>query len=353
VLACFTTTPAIGAVPLTVSFSDASQGPVAQRIWTFANGVTLTNVLNPTQAFTNEGTYTVTLTAISDQGATHHASQTISAVANYRIQPAAFQWLDAGLMFPLALNSNGVSSAITLPFPFHFYGKCYSQISVGDNGVISFGSQVLPLVSRTDLPDTNAPASILCPFWTDRTAVAANGVWMTVRGKAPSRRVVISWSVPAGGGAGGLEYQAALFESSQRILFQYRSPVDGPLNLVTSQGATVGVGHESGLVAAKYSASGANSLTNLQAMVFVPSTMTGVTNHPSASVTTLLLSTEGQFQFQLRGQPASTYVIETSTDLKQWVSASSGTTSIEGSIAFADSESVAIPKRFYRARFEP
>jgi hypothetical protein len=40
-------------------------------------------------------------------------------VANYRIQPATFRWLDAGLMFPLALSGNGVSSGITLPFPFY------------------------------------------------------------------------------------------------------------------------------------------------------------------------------------------------------------------------------------------
>ena len=353
VLASFTTTPTTGVVPLTVNFADASQGPIAQRVWNFGNGVTLTNALNPMQMFTNEGAYTVTLTVISDQGVTHQTSQGICAVANYRIQPATFQWLDPGLMFPLALSSNGVSSAITLPFPFHFYGKSYSQITVGDNGVISFGNQVQPPAFRTDLPDTNAPASILCPFWTDRSAAAANGVRMAVRGKAPSRRIVISWSVPAGGGAGTLGYQAALFESSQRILFQYLSAVDGPLGLVTSQGATVGVGHESGLVAAKYSASGASSLTNQQAMVFVPATKTGVTNHPAATAKALPPATDGPFQFQLRGQPASTYVIETSADLTHWTTAGTGTTDMEGGIAFADSQSAGLPKRFYRARFEP
>ena len=61
----------------------------------------------------------------------------------------------------------------------------------------------------------------------------ADSVRMAVRGKAPLRRIVISWSVPAASGAGELAYQAALFESSQRVLFQYLSPVDGPLAQVS------------------------------------------------------------------------------------------------------------------------
>jgi len=163
---------------------------------------------------------------------------------------------------------------------------------------------------------------------------------------------VISWSVPADGGAGTLGFQAALFESSQRILFQYLSPVDGPLRLATSQGATVGVEHESGLIAAKYSANAGSSLTNQQAIVFVPATKTGVTNYPAATVTALPLAAAGQFQFQLRGQPASTYVIEASTDLQQWETVGSGTTDLDGAISFVDPQSVCLPQRFYRAGFE-
>ena len=351
VLANFTTTPTTGAVPLTVNFTDTSRGTIVWRAWNFGDGVTLTNVFNPTQVFTNEGTYTVTLTVVSDEGVTNRASQTVNAVANYSIQAAAFQWLNTDLMFPLALGSDGVSAAINLPFPFYFYGKCYYQISVGANGVISFGAKTQPPALRTDLPDTNAPAAMLCPFWTDRAAVTANGVWMAVRGKPPLRRVVISWSVPADGGAGTLGFQAALFESSQRILFQYLSPVEGPLALATSQSATVGVEHESGLIAAKYSANAVSSLTNQQAMVFVPATKTGVTNYPAATVTALPLAAAGQFQFQLHGQSASTYVIEASTDLKQWETVGSGTTDLDGVISFVDLQSVGLPQRFYRAGF--
>ena len=75
----FTTTPTTGVAPLTVGFTDASQGAVAQRVWNFGNGLTLANVLNPAQVFTNEGTYTVTLTVVSDKGVTNRASQAICA----------------------------------------------------------------------------------------------------------------------------------------------------------------------------------------------------------------------------------------------------------------------------------
>lgn len=150
VLADFTMTTTNGTTPLTVKFADASQGAVASRVWDFGDGVKLTNVVGPSHVFTNDGTFTVTLTVTSAQGVRNRASQTVRAVGNYAIRSAGFQWVDTDLMFPLTLNSNGVSPFINLPFQFVFYGKSYLQISVTANGVISFGTQTPSVTSPTN-----------------------------------------------------------------------------------------------------------------------------------------------------------------------------------------------------------
>ena len=54
------------------------------------------------------------------------------------------------------------------------------------------------------------------------------------------------------------------------------------------------------------------------------------------------------FSFQLSGAPASTYVIEASTNLTDWtpISTNSGLT---GSVVFTNSEAANLSQRFYRA----
>jgi len=349
VLAEFTATPTTGAVPLTVHFTDASQGVIANRVWDFGDGALATNALNPTHFFTPEGSFTVTLTVTSDRGIQSRATQTIQAVPNYTILPASFQWLNTDLAIPITLNSNGVSPAINLPFPFVFYGKSYLQVTLGANGVVAFGNQGLPLPVCADLPDTNSPHAILCPFWTDLNAAPASSLWLGVRGKPPLRRVVITWA----GATGSLNFQAVLLESSQRILFQYLTSADGPLDRFTSQSAIVGIAHESGRVAARYSNNGSATLTNRQAIAFVPASKNGVTNFPVATIKAMLPTAAGQFQLQLAGQPAGTCIVEASADLSHWIPVGSGISGLDGLFGFCDLQSTSLPQRFYRARFEP
>jgi len=351
VLAGFTMTTTTGSTPLTISFADASQGAVASRVWDFGDGVKLTNAVSPGHVFTNDGTFTVTLTVTSDKGVRNCASQTVRAVGNYAIQSANFQWVDTGLMFPLTLNSNGVSPFINLPFPFCFYGKSYLQISVTANGVIGFGTQA-PSVSSP----TNSSTAILCPFWTDLNVASGARVWYCVRGKAPLRRAVIAWSpvaVSTPAGMGSISFQAVLFESSQRILFQYLLTLDGSVDALAVRNATVGVMNAGGVAAVEYSNNGSTVLTNQQAILFVPTSKVGVTNYPAAKIKTLPPNPAGQFQFQLAGQPAGTYQIEATSDLRQWAAISAGTADLDGVINFIDPQSVNFPQRFYRTKFQP
>ncbi len=62
-MADFSAQPILGTPPLTVTFTDSSSGPPADRwTWAFGDGITAT-LQHPTHVYTQTGAYTVTLTA--------------------------------------------------------------------------------------------------------------------------------------------------------------------------------------------------------------------------------------------------------------------------------------------------
>jgi len=66
-VASFTESPASGATPLTVQFTDTSNNTPTSWSWDFGDGNTST-AENPSYIYTAPGTYTVTLTAINNAG---------------------------------------------------------------------------------------------------------------------------------------------------------------------------------------------------------------------------------------------------------------------------------------------
>lgn len=84
-IASFTTSPspARGAPPLLVSFTDTSRDPdgnIASRSWNFGDNTTSTSQ-NPTHTYSAAGTYTVTLTVTDNTGQTNSAQTTVTAVS--------------------------------------------------------------------------------------------------------------------------------------------------------------------------------------------------------------------------------------------------------------------------------
>ena len=65
--AWFTVSETLGNSPLTITFSDASSGPVSGYSWDFGDGSTST-LANPVHTFTTPGTYSVTLTVTGPGG---------------------------------------------------------------------------------------------------------------------------------------------------------------------------------------------------------------------------------------------------------------------------------------------
>ncbi len=132
---------------------------------------------------------------------------------------------------PLPCSGNGggagpsgddiTSPALTLPFPFTFFGTTYTEFGISTNGNIQFGAgpySTSYLPSGNGIPSTNI----------DRVVALNFGDWMAdpgainwyVQGTAPNRRVVICFDslypYPAGS-SGELTGQVILYEGTNII----------------------------------------------------------------------------------------------------------------------------------------
>ena len=63
----FTADPLLGPAPLTVNFTDESTGDITSFLWDFGDGETSIEE-NPTHTYTDEGIYTVSLSASGPHG---------------------------------------------------------------------------------------------------------------------------------------------------------------------------------------------------------------------------------------------------------------------------------------------
>ncbi|MBI2949647.1 MAG: S8 family serine peptidase, partial [Verrucomicrobia bacterium] len=277
----FTASPMSGPAPLTVQFTDQSSGNLSRWDWDFGDGAAHSGERSPAHVYHSPGQFTATLTVTGTVGSTSSKSQLIavnSAVVNYEIQPASFNWIDPGAMSALSLGDDGVSGAISLPFDISFYGMTYRQLFVGANGLLGFAAAGLSSAANTDLPNATAPNAIIAPYWADLNPSQGGSVRVGATGTAPNRRYVISWvDVPTKGSLlvqTRMTFQAALIESANQILFQYQQIEPNRL-LGERQTSTTGIENETGTLAAKYTfQENPARLSNRQALLFVPQSST-------------------------------------------------------------------------------
>jgi len=135
---------------------------------------------------------------------------------------------------------------VNIGFAFQFYGKTYTSVCVSTNGLISFGGCNLAFANQ-DLTASSPPGNLptVAPFWNDLTfAEAGSGaIHYQTLGTAPNRRFVVQWTnaYPINAPE-GITFQVILFESSDRILFQYKDVNAGAGSPVSLGGrATVGI----------------------------------------------------------------------------------------------------------------
>ncbi|MCX8157030.1 MAG: S8 family serine peptidase [Verrucomicrobiae bacterium] len=197
------------------------------------------------------------------------------ALANYQILSTNYAWISLTNAQTLPLSNDTVSAALPLPFVFNWYGRNFTELYVGANGLLGFSPAGLHLATNTDLSSAADPVYVLCPYWDDLNPASAGSVTWGIRGEAPHRQVVVSWNgVPrASSSSTRLTFQAVLDEATQTALFQYQEVQ--PNRILTGGGgrsATVGIrGNGTPEEAARYTVNGTPfTLANQTALLFVP-----------------------------------------------------------------------------------
>ncbi len=175
VVAGFTGSPTNGVAPVAVSFTNLSSG-ATNYAWNFGDSHTSTNA-NPSNTYSNAGTYSVTLTAVG-AGGTNVFSRTnyVSIVAPV---VADFSGAPTNGVAPLIVNFTNLSSGAT-GYAWNFGDGQNSIISNPANTYSNAGTYSVTLTAvgaggTNELTRTNY-ISVVAPVVPDFTGTPTNGV---------------------------------------------------------------------------------------------------------------------------------------------------------------------------------
>jgi len=167
----------------------------------------------------------------------------------YRCQVVSPGYIEAST--PISLAGNDFYKQVSLPFPFLFYGKPYTNVFVSCNGFVSFVEDSVYAYWNAGIPDEFAPnAGIYC-FWDDLFVDLTNTVRTATTGSAPNRQFIIEWrDVYLQDYAGLMDIELVLRENGE-IVMQYRDV--SPSAPYRGAFATIGIENEEGRVAFPFS----------------------------------------------------------------------------------------------------
>jgi subtilisin family serine protease len=166
----------------------------------------------------------------------------------------------------LAFTGDDVSSTVTLPFSFRFYGTLYTQAHISSNGHLSFAA-ASTVYSNTTIPNAGIPNAAVYAFWDDLMLDTTGRVYTRTAGTAPNRSFLVEWrNVPFfGNTALRIDAEIELYENGQIVLRYRNLDTANPTELGGS--ATVGIENAAGTVALQYSAN-TPSLSNTRSIRF-------------------------------------------------------------------------------------
>jgi len=213
-------------------------------------------------------------------------------LSSSRCQNVPFQWLEVpdndnlrNQFYPtgyfVGIFDNDSSQTIDFPggFNFDFGGKSFSNVTVSDNGYLTFGDDngTLPdnfLIPAADPNPDGIPGLLIAPFWDDLTPSSNNArIYAFVEGTAPHREFVVEWSqlpILANFYSSSVTFEVVLDETTNQILFQYNT-LHGPQSDGSS--ATIGIQYNDGMAGLQYSYNQVGAVKAGQAIRFDPLTV--------------------------------------------------------------------------------
>lgn len=220
------------------------------------------------------GTYADTVSFANTTNANGNATRSLTlkvsappASTVYSVARTTYGWIDLTRYTQVLLKDDTVSGGLALPFAFTYYGKSYSAIYIGSNGLMGFTNIGMTAYYNVNIPTTTLPNYAIYPYWDDLDPGVAGTVRAAYVGTAPNRKVVVSWvGIPVGyATTTKLTFQAVLCEGSNDIIFQYQNVGTGTYS--AGVGATIGIENQTGSQACKFSYN-TKSLTNAMAIRF-------------------------------------------------------------------------------------
>lgn len=227
----------------TVSYSYSDNGCTSVTTTTAVTIKPTVNIVTSSTPPTICGSGSAQLSAIPDGG------------ANYSVTSVAHNLLNPSGAATIIWNTNqddAVSSPVSIPFPFSYFGQSINQFTVSTNGFIEMGgTSGSSGISAQTIPSTNTPNNVIALAWRDLILdLAANPVAYVryfTNGAAPNRIMVIEYSgmsfYNSSSGTGIVTGQIRLYESDNHIEVHVKVD-DGGLNL----SKTLGIENSSGSI---------------------------------------------------------------------------------------------------------
>jgi hypothetical protein len=185
-----------------------------------------------------------------------NATQT-STPAVYALQFPAYDFVATAGVAGAQAGPSGNDSVLTvaLPFPFFFYDRWLTQITISTNGYLCAPEQNGTLWQNASIPSANAPNDMIAAYWDDLDTSGGSITYLT-SGVAPNRRFVVHWNNVKRFGTTQLEnHQAILDETTNAITLTCVSTQGGGVS------ATRGIEHRSGTLGSQLSFNQANSVS--------------------------------------------------------------------------------------------
>jgi hypothetical protein len=157
-----------------------------------------------------------------------------------------FAWVDiSSVGTSVALGDDMFRGPFSIGFAFPFYDTTYTELYIGSNGLITFGSGSDERQNK-NIPNTAAPNNMIALWWDDLDPSSGGHVYYYH--DSPNNRFVISFvNIPNyryPDGTGSLTFQAVLYANG-RINLQYWT-MDPGVDVEGLASATIGIENMTG-----------------------------------------------------------------------------------------------------------